>query len=252
MTVCFNIAEGSNAISGENRVLRNGSNALSYQLYSNAARSQIWGSTTSANLPTPVRLDFYLAKKKTYNQSIPVHARLLGSRTTAATGSHQDSYSSPQVRITGVLMTSSGGCSCDQVGEDAGLFSALNVVAAVASNCLVNATDLNFGSTSLLSQSVASTSLSVQCTKGTAYQAGLSNGLHASGSALHGGEFTSGGVWLIPRYRTRGSMGNTSQTMKSGTGTGTPANQTVYGLVPAQPTAPAGSYADTVQVNVSY
>lgn len=253
VTVCFNIGEGANPLSGANRTLLSGSNALSYQIYSDAARTQIWGSVNSSVYPTPVRLDFYLGGRRSYSQNLSVYGRLFGSQNTAPTGLYQDTYTNPQVRITGVLTYSYGSGSCDSFGQDAGLFSSVTVNATVASNCLVNASNLNFGTASLISGSIASTStLGVQCTNGTAYQVGLNNGQHAVGSQRYMASGTNQVAYGLYQDGAHTQIWDNGTSRKSGVGSGQVVNQTVFGLVPAQPTVPAGSYSDTVQVNVSY
>jgi len=127
------------------------------------------------------------------------------------------------------------------------------VTANVASNCLVSATNLNFGSASVLNTMVSSTSnVGVQCTNGTAYQIGLSAGQHAVG----GNRNMSSGASLITYglYQDAAHVQpwDSVANQKNGVGTGLTSNQTVFGLVPVQPSVPAGSYADTVQVIVSY
>lgn len=253
VTVCFNIGEGANPLTGANRTLLSGSNALSYQIYSDAARTQIWGSVNSSVYPNPVRLDFYLGGRQTYSQNLSVYGRLFGSQNTAPTGLYQDSYTNPQVRITGVLTYNYGGGTCDSFGQDAGAFSPVTVSGTVGSNCLVNASNLNFGTASLISGAIASTStLGVQCTNGTAYQVGLSNGQHSVGSQRYMTSGTNQVAYGLFQDSAHTRIWDDGTSRKSGVGSGQVVNQTVFGLVPSQPTVPAGSYSDTVQVNVSY
>ena len=253
VTVCFNIGDGANPSNGGNRTLVNGSSSLSYQLYQDAARTQIWGSVNSTNYPNPVRLDFYLGGRQSYAQTLPVYGRLFGSQTTAITGLYQDSYVNPQVRITGVLTYSYGSGTCDQYGSDAGQFSTLNVVANVVSNCLVQATPMNFGTASLLNQPVSSTStLGVQCTQGTPYQIGLNLGQHATGSTRY---MSSGSAQInygLYQDSAHTQIWDNLSNQKTGVGSGNVDSQTIYGLVPAQTSVPAGAYSDTVQVLVNY
>ena len=94
----------------------------------------------------------------------------------------------------------------------------------------------------------------MQCASGAAYQVGLDNGQHASGTTrrMQG----PGGLVTYELYR------NTTRTQRWGstlntdtvTGSGNGANQTltVYGRVPNQTTPSAGTYNDTITVTVTY
>lgn len=253
VTVCFNIGDGQGPVTAGRRVMKNGANSLTYQLYSDTPRSQIWGSATSANFPNPVRLDFYLRKNRSYSESIPVYARLFGSQTNSVVGNYTDAYASPVVRISGELNTNANSGNCQASGEDAGLFSAFNVVAVVQSSCLVSATDLDFGTTALLSSAVTSTSgIQVQCTNKVPYQVGLSNGVNAVGS----NRYMKSGVNTVAYGLFQNAAGSTSwndsTNRQAGVGTGAVINHPVYGIVQPQPLAKAGAYLDTIQVNVSY
>lgn len=253
VTVCFNIGNGQGPVMAGLRTMKKGTDTLNYQLYSNASRSQVWGSIASTNFPTPVRLDFYLAKRKTYNQTLPIYARLFGAQTASPVGSYSDSYVSPVVQITGVLSTTSGGGDCSSIGTDAGAFSSFNVVATVQSNCSVAATDLDFGSASSLSAAVTTTStIQVQCTNKVPYQVGLNNGTHAIGTTRYmqsGANTIAYGLYQTAAHTL---VWNNTTNLQSGTGTGQAISHTVFGLINPQPLTKAGNYGDTVQVNVSY
>lgn len=253
VTVCFNIGDGQGPVTAGRRIMKKGTDALAYQIYSDAPRSQIWGATTSANFPTPVRLDFYLKRKTSHSENIPVYGRLYGSQTSSAVGTYTDSYASPVVRITGELTTNAGSGGCQSYGEDAGLFSSFNVMATVQSSCLINATDLNFGTTALLSTAVTSTSgIQVQCTNKVPYQVGLSNGVNAVGTNRYMKSGANTVAYGLYQNASGSTAWNDSTNRQSGVGTGAVITHPVYGIVQPQPLAKSGSYLDTIQVNVSY
>ncbi|MBV9930631.1 MAG: spore coat protein U domain-containing protein [Alphaproteobacteria bacterium] len=139
--------------------------------------------------------------------------------------------------------------------------SSLDVNATVTANCTVSTSAVAFGNVDVTSgQAVQGTgSVSVTCTNGTAWSAAADAGA-GSGADLSHRKMASGANLLgyslfIDSSRTQlwgdGVEGATSTF--SGTGTGSAQIKTVYGLIPAGQTgAPAGEYADTVQVTISY
>ncbi len=116
--------------------------------------------------------------------------------------------------------------------------------------------DIDFG-THLSSDTVpvGSTSLSLTCTKGAAYDIGL---LPSGGDSTGSGTMTSGSnsiaytLWQDSGASTT-KWGNTigSNTLH-GTGDGTAHTIPVYAKVASISTAPAGTYSDTVTVTVTY
>jgi spore coat protein U-like protein len=139
--------------------------------------------------------------------------------------------------------------------------SSLDVNATVAANCTVSASAVAFGDVDVTSgQAVQGTgSVSVTCTSGTAWTAAADAGA-GSGADLAVRKMADGANLLnyklfIDSARTQvwgdGVEGATATFSDSGTGTAQ--TKTVYGLIPASQTGvPAGEYADTVQVTVSY
>ena len=254
VSVCFNIGDGNGPITNGNRVVSNGTSLLQYQIFSDAARSSIWGSALSGSFPTPQILNFYLRKRATYSANIPMYGRLYGSQTTAIVGNYADNYVFPNISIAGTLFTGSQGVgNCTQTGTDAGGFSTFTVNAIVQSNCNVTATNLDFGIQPLLTTNVTATSLiQVQCTNGSGYQVGLNNGVNAIGTQRY--MQSSVGTISYGMFQNASDTisWNNSTNQQSGVGTGNIFNHTVYGLVTPQPLTKAGIYQDTVQVVITY
>lgn len=137
----------------------------------------------------------------------------------------------------------------------------LAVSATVTTNCDVSTTAVAFGNVDVtLNQDVDGTGgISVNCTNGTAWTAtaGLGSG---TGATLASRKMTSGADLLdyalyTDEARTTvwgDGVGGTSSTV-AGTGTGVAQANTIYGRIPSGQTGkPAGSYADTVTVTVTY
>lgn len=133
----------------------------------------------------------------------------------------------------------------------------------IQNTCAVNLTaptDLDFGTQGVLSANVDQTStITLTCTTNAPYNVGLDAGANAStASDINTRRMTDGSSHYVSynMYTTTArstAWGNTiGSSTQTGTGTGSAQTMTVYGRVPAQTTPPAGNYADTVTVTVTY
>lgn len=139
--------------------------------------------------------------------------------------------------------------------------ASLSTTATVTSNCAVTTTAVAFGNVDVTSNAdVDGTGgISVTCTNGTAWTAKADLG-SGTGASITTRKMTSGANLLDYTLYTDtgrltiwgdGTTGNGSPI--TGTGTGNAQATTIYARIPsAQTTKPAGSYADTVTVTVSY
>lgn len=136
----------------------------------------------------------------------------------------------------------------------------LSVSATVTPNCTVSTNAISFGNVNTISGSnVDGTGgLNVVCTNGTGWtaRAGVGSG---TGASFTGRRMTDGSNILSYNLFTdagRTSVwgdGTGSTAAFTGTGTGSTQAFTIYGRVASgQTSAPAGSYADSVSVTVSY
>jgi spore coat protein U-like protein len=120
--------------------------------------------------------------------------------------------------------------------------------------------DLDFGAMGVIAADIpGTTTISVQCTTGTAYEVALDAGIGV-GATVANRLMTGPGAATVTYslYQdaghttvwgdTTGGGGNTV----TGTGNGAQQDLTVYGLVPAQTTPGAGDYTDTITVEVTY
>ncbi|MFN3944106.1 MAG: spore coat U domain-containing protein [Allosphingosinicella sp.] len=138
--------------------------------------------------------------------------------------------------------------------------SSLPVSATVTANCTITTSAVSFGSVNTLSGSnVDGTGgITVTCTNGTSWSASAGAG-SGTGATLASRRMTSGSNLLNYNLFTDAARtsiwgnGTSSTVALTGTGSGTAQNLTIYGRVASgQTSAPAGSYADTVSVTVSY
>ncbi len=136
----------------------------------------------------------------------------------------------------------------------------LNTSATVTANCTVSTSALAFGNVNTISGSnVDGTGgLTVTCTSGTAWAASAGAGA-GTGATLAARKMTAGAnllgynLYTSSAYTTVWGDGTGSTATIGGTGSGSAQAVTVYGRVAAgQTTVPAGSYADTVAVTITY
>ena len=138
--------------------------------------------------------------------------------------------------------------------------STLSVNATVTANCTVSTTALNFGSVNTLSASAVDGTggVTVTCTNGSAWTAAADAG-SGTGATLATRRLTSGGNALnYALYTDAGRStvwgdGTGSTATVGNTGSGSAQTFTVYGRIAGgQNGAPAGTYADTVSVTITY
>jgi spore coat protein U domain-containing protein, fimbrial subunit CupE1/2/3/6 len=138
--------------------------------------------------------------------------------------------------------------------------SSMSVTATVTANCTVSTSALAFGNVDTIAGSnVDSTGgLTVTCTNGTAWAAAAGVG-SGSGASFANRKMTAGAnllnynIYTTAARTTVWGDGTSSTATIGGTGTGAAQNVTVYGRVASgQSSVPAGAYADTVAVTVTY
>lgn len=132
------------------------------------------------------------------------------------------------------------------------------VTMTITAGCTVSATAVAFGTQSTLSSATTATgTLSVTCTNTTPYNVGLDTGSGA-GATIAVRKMTGPASAIINYGLYQNAalttvFGNTVGTNTvAGTGIGTAQTITVYGEVPAQASPAPGSYADVVNVTVTF
>lgn len=253
--ICPNIGSGSGGATASARQMLSGANILQYQLYQDAARTTVWGSFFWAFAARPPTINLALGAGGSATQSVTIYGRVFGSQGTVPPGSYSSSFTAAAV-IVRYRNGTMNACGMGALGWMTAnpTFSA---TATIASNCLVSANNVNFGSHGILSAPVDATgAVATACTVGTAYTIGLNGGLSNAppGARLmkKGAESITYGLYKdAARSQIWGDASTPGSTI-SGTGNGLTGNNTVYGRVPAQNTPSAGLYSDTVVVTVTY
>lgn len=245
--LCISIGVGSAGDATSRKLNGPSSNTRRYDIYSDAARTQLWGSWQTGYDTAGVSID--VPQDSTTN--VTVYARLFGSQQTAAAGAYSSTFATDPF----IQYRNNNNTPCPAGGKTAS--SSTAATATVVSSCNVSATTLNFGTTSVLASNVDATStVTLQCNNSLPYAVALDGGTTgATDPTLR--KMSSGAnriTYGLYRDAARSlPWGSTTGTnTASGTGTGSSQGLTVYGRVPAQATPQAASYQDTIVVTVTY
>ncbi|RWM24952.1 spore coat protein U domain-containing protein [Mesorhizobium sp.] len=253
--ICPNLGAGTGgATSATARQMLSGANTLNYQLYSDSARSVVWGSYAWAYASRPPALALTPNTLGTATGTATIYGAAFGSQGTAPPGIYLSTFSGADVEFRYRYST---GNDC---GSGAGILApspTFTVNSTVAANCLVSTQNIDFGSTGTLSANVDATGqVSVTCTPAAAYTVSLNGGTTGSPPTARkmskGEETVTYGLYKdVQRTQPWGDSSTPGSTVP-GIGIGVAQNLTVYGRVPPQVTPSVGVYTDTVVVTVTY
>lgn len=259
--LCMSIGTGAQGSGMQPRQMTSGSgDAMTFQIYRDAARSQVWGSVDTPGTP-PLQRDLQftiLGVGTTQTGTATVYGRVPAGQTGLGIGAYSNSFSGIHTRLSfryNEALLSLGTYPADCGTASNGSF-AFTASASVAPACTVSATTQDFGAVSGLLRAAqdATSTVSLRCTYRAPWQVGLGVGQNAAGSVRR--MSGPGGPIDYELYRDLGRTQRWGTTLNvdtvTGTGTGTTQNLTVYGRVPAQSPRTAGTYTDTIVVTVTY
>jgi spore coat protein U-like protein len=259
-SACINIA-GANG--GILRTMSSGSNSLSYNLYTDSARTAVWG--TSGSTPGPVVVNLAITSivlGASASSTVPIYGKLLSTdNTTAIAGSYTGT---PTATIGynssySLLGTPADPTPCTSGASNSSAFT-LTATATVTNDCAITATTVNFGSSVgiLNSNKTATGTITATCTNTDSYSIALNKGT-TSGASLTNRLMAGSGSAVVQYqlYTNSGHStiwgdGSAGTSTNGGTGTGNSQSYTVYGLVQPQPTPAPNAYSDTITVMVTY
>ena len=260
--LCLYIAEGPAGMSGVNpRQMPNvnaGGGAISYTLYSDAARTQVLGPESGGGTPVSQAILTMPPGQRSQTVSMNVYANV-SAPTNAAAGAYRAQFPGLTLRYASGSPNSPP-ANCTQTSTLAPVAS-FTASASVSNSCVVSvsATDMDFGSRApLASGNIDATSnITLNCPPNTSWQVGLSDGMNALGAqrrmAGPGGDFVPYELYRDSARTQRWGSTLGTDTYPKPANPGNPTTLTVYGRVPAgQTDVTPGAYTDTVTVTLTY
>lgn len=251
----IHIGEGQGGVSGGMRRLTgpSGGPSLGYQLYTDAARSQVLGSNYWAHGGQHIYLSggSILTLLTGSGASVPIYARAFGGQSGLLPGSYSSVFNRNPLDVRVDYRT----CNILLLCVNRTATFSFTVRANVHPDCRVTAGSLDFGTAGLLSSDIdASSTINVACTAGSPFSVSMGNGLYGTGPGNRQMRSTAGDAVGYQLYRDPGRslVWGQGADVALGNGVGTGQNMTVHGRVPAQSTPPPGSYSDSVVVTVEY
>jgi len=254
-------------VSASPRYMVNGATQLQFNLYRVNVATGVWGARGNAGdslcgsgwsaLDLVHQIDSSPDSSGNYSTTVTAYGRIFSGQTTLASGTYTSSFASGgSSRAVATYTTANTNCNVLTANATDFPFTA---TATVVPTCRVTASDLNFGTETLLASDLFGTStVSVTCTSGHNYSVALDDGTTAGGttSTRLMKHVSSASTIPYEMYSDAARTLNWGESIAEdveGTGTGAGVDHTVYGRVPAQAVAPeVGSYSDTVTVTVTY
>ncbi|MGO9446275.1 MAG: spore coat protein U domain-containing protein [Thiobacillaceae bacterium] len=262
VTFCLNIGSGTGGTSGSARLLVGGTPSLQFQLYQDAANTQIWGSLLSGPNTTPYQTQFIIPANGAYTGSATVHGAIPNGQSGITPGSYSSTFSTTNSAVSGTY--NAGGSTYPSTcgTANSGIYFPFTVTATVVKQCLVTAgANLNFGTVPSTQANISATNnVTVTCTNTTPYFIGMSpsNGNTAGAGTMSGITIPTNKVayQLYSNVGLTTVWGNTATSSSVGNGVGGTGNGTSQSI-PVWAQAPSAnyvpdSYVDTVTINVNY
>ena len=249
---CLSIGTGTGGTTPSNRTLASGINTIPIQITGGESWPPQIGNGSSYPMEgvVNIRVPGNGSASKTFSLvvTIPAPSSLppAGAYASTFTGTDFQVYWNTTSQSTCPALVSAGGTLISS-----GSFSAS---AVVVNQCSVSATNMNFGSASLLTSALNATAqVSVTCNAGIPLTVALDKG--ATGTGPTNRLMTAGthtvqyGIYKDSAHSQ--PWGNTAG-VNTASANGPAASLTAFGQVPPQPAPIPGSYADIVGVTVTY
>ncbi|MEC9361710.1 MAG: spore coat protein U domain-containing protein [Pseudomonadota bacterium] len=262
--LCLSIGDGAQGDGGITpRRMLSGASALQFNLYSDASRTQVWGTYPGNHVEVVLQYAVPLLGGSG-SGSRTVYARVPANQFSAVPGTYLNSFSGIDAEARyrydeRLLGSATVPGNCTSAGDGGGTTTfPFDASATVNAACTPGFTvqDVDFGTRGLLATAVDTTAtISPRCTNTTPYQIGLDDGLHAVGQQRRMRSLAGRHVGYelyrdAARTQRWGDTPNTDTV--GGTGNGSVQSVTVHARVAAQATPPQGVYSDTVTVTIYY
>jgi spore coat protein U-like protein len=250
---CLSIGTGSGGTTPSNRTLASGSNAIPIQITGGASWPPQIGNGTS--YPMEGVVSFGVPQNGSGSYTFPLVVTIPSPSSLPSPGTYSSTFSGTDFQV---YWDAASQPTCAALAAAGGTTTATGTVSAsatVANQCGVSATNMNFGTASLLSAALSATAqVSVSCNAGLPVTVALDNGATGTGPTTRlmtaGTHTIQYGIYKDSAHsQPWGNMVG----IDTASGAGPSATLTAYGQVPAQSPAPTpGSYADVVGVTVTY
>ena len=234
------------------------SRRLDFNIYQDAAHTQIWGSRQSGPYD-PKFVDIPMGPGGG-SDAVAYFARVPGHQSQVTAGVYTANYSTRDLFIEWAGYTLSPP-DCGQRLPDSAEFSSL-VTANVVGECTVSATHVDFGqvTSSIEVRPVESAGvITMNCTNNLNYAIALDAGLGPAATVAMriltrygSNDFLRYSLYVDRLHRRTWGDGTLGTETVHDRGTGHAQTFTVHGQIPPQPNPPAGGYADMVRVIVTY
>ena len=265
LTYCVSLGAGSGGTSGAWRAMGAGAARLPYNLYvdSSYGGAAVWGGAAMPSNLNPIKDTVIgLVGVGVYTRSYTIYGKIPGSALAGigTSGNGDTVYTSSfgaDATFTYSLTTLLGPPACNTGAPAITAPLPFQVRASIVNNCVINASNLSFGSSNVLAGAVrANAGLAVRCTANNAYRIALNGGVNGSVADRRMRNGVTGETvrYLISATPDGAGWGDGSAgtSMAAGTGNGAVQNLPLYGLVPAQATPSPGDYKDTVTATVYF
>jgi spore coat protein U-like protein len=166
-------------------------------------------------------------------------------------------------RIAAAILATTALCSPAFAVETDSDTGTIAVSLTVVDDCVLETNPLSFPTSGIIDEDVTTTAtITIECTRDSAYEIGLSAGANAGGTdiderklKLSGGasddvlsyQLYSDGGFASPWGHTIGD-----DTVAAASATGADETYTIHALIPDHQNAPAGSYSDTITATIWY
>lgn len=247
--LCISLPAGTGGASIADRRMVTGGHFVQYQLYANAARTQIWGELGGTS--PPVTIDFPALSSNTVRVAT-IYGRVPAGQTGKSVGTYQSTLT-PVARTKLIIIVPP---SCSTAGGTATTLSPITARLVINPNCTISAAPLDFGTVTAITTLNAATNLSATCTLNAPYTIALNGGsvagnVNARQMRLGAGPNTI--TYQLYRNAARTQVwGNTAGSMVTGTGSGVAQSISVFGRVTPQGPKPPGTYQDTITATITF
>lgn len=248
--LCLSIGTGTGGTTPSNRTLKSGSNTIPIQITGGASWPPQIGNGTS--YPMEGVVSFSVPRQSSGSYTFPLVATIPAPSSLPPSGSYSSSFTGTDFQLYWDTNSQSTCAALAAAAQTA--TGTTSISATVVNQCGVSATNMNFGTASLLTSALTATStIAVTCNASIPLTVALDNG--ATGTSPTNRLMTSGSNTVkygIYQDIGHGVAWGNSVGSNTESASGPTASLTAYGQVPAQAAPVPGSYADVVGVTVTY